>query len=196
MSKRLALQMALRGSFNRSGVAPTAVFKASRIGMTNRYAHDFACEDEYFEREMTLLDSKLTTLPLPTTWRHKELPMDDIMPLHWNDVRFNFKPENIDRRMFLHDNYAILYDMHNDYYHGVGYQDEDMDETLLKESGLDNEPTIWRFQSLVDSLLWITRCCRPDIGFAVYRVTKKAHALTIHDWKMAKIDFEVLTWNG
>ena len=130
MSKRLALQMALRGSFNRSGVAPTAVFKASRIGMTNKYAHDFACEDEYFEREMTLLDSKLTKLPLPLTWRHKELPMDDIMPLHWNDVRFNFKPENIDRRMFLHDNYAILYDMHNDYYHGVGYQDEDMDYEL------------------------------------------------------------------
>ena len=92
MSKRLALQMALRGSFNRSGVAPTAVFKASRIGMTNKYAHDFACEDEYFEREMTLLDSKLTKLPLPITWKHKELPMDDIMPPHWNDVRFNFLP--------------------------------------------------------------------------------------------------------
>ena len=66
------------------------------------------------------------------------------------------------------------------------YQDEDIDETLLKESGSDNEPTIRRFQSLVGSLLWITRCCRPDIGFAVYRVTRKAHAPTVHDWKMAK----------
>ena len=32
--------------------------------------------------------------------------------------------------MFLHDNNAIMYDMHNDYYHGVGYQDEDMDYEL------------------------------------------------------------------
>lgn len=72
--------------------APKSAQFAARIGMTNRYAHDFACEDEYFEREMTLLDSKRTTLPLPKTFRHKELPMDDIMPPHWNDVRFNFLP--------------------------------------------------------------------------------------------------------
>ena len=27
-------------------------------------------------------------------------------PPHWNDVRFNLKLENRDRRMFLHDNYV------------------------------------------------------------------------------------------
>lgn len=44
-----------------------------------------------------------------------------------NDVRFNFLPQNLDRRAFIHDNLAIFYNMHDDYYHGVGYQDEDMD---------------------------------------------------------------------
>ena len=84
--------MALRGSFNKTGVVPSTLLRSTRIGMTNKYAYDYACEDEYFEREMTLLDSKLTHLPLPPTWKHKELPMDDIMPLHWNDVRFNYLP--------------------------------------------------------------------------------------------------------
>lgn len=98
--------------------------------MTNRYQNDYACEDEYFEREMTLLDAKLTKLPLPLDFKHKELPMDSLLPYHINDVRFNLRPENMDRRMFLHDNAAILYDQHDDYYHGVGYVDEDMDYEL------------------------------------------------------------------
>jgi hypothetical protein len=38
--------------------------------MTNRYANDYACEDEFFEKEMTMLDAKMVTLPLPTTWKH------------------------------------------------------------------------------------------------------------------------------
>ena len=46
--------------------------------MTNKYAHDYACEDEYFEREMTLLDAKLVSLPLPENFRHKQLPIDEI----------------------------------------------------------------------------------------------------------------------
>ena len=29
--------------------------------------------------------------------------------------------------MFLHDNLPIFYDMHRDYHHGVGYQDEDFE---------------------------------------------------------------------
>ena len=73
-------------------VAPKSAIFASRLGMTNKYAHDYACEDEYFEREMTMLDAKTAHLPLPTTHKHKDLPMDEIMPPHWNDVRFNFLP--------------------------------------------------------------------------------------------------------
>ncbi|OWZ24742.1 Yokozuna [Phytophthora megakarya] len=34
------------------------------------------------------------------------------------------------------------------------------------------------FQSLVGSLLWLVRCARPDIAFAVHRVTRHAHAST------------------
>ena len=95
--------------------------------MSNKYAMDYACEDEFFEREMTMLDAKLTALPLPETWKHPDLPWNEIYPPHFNDVRFNFVPENLDRRAFIHDNLAIFYNMHVDYYHGVGYQDEDMD---------------------------------------------------------------------
>lgn len=125
-TNRLAL-MALRGG--PCGAVKSAQF-ATRIGMTNRYKMDYACEDEYYEREMTLLDAKLTKLPLPLDFRHKSPPVDDMMPHHINDVRFNFVPENMDRRMFLHDNAAILYDQNNDFYHGVGYIDEDMDYEL------------------------------------------------------------------
>ncbi|KAG2927782.1 hypothetical protein PC110_g1843 [Phytophthora cactorum] len=37
-------------------------------------------------------------------------------------------------------------------------------------------PTVQTFQSLVGSLLWVARCTRPDIAFAVYRVTRHSHA--------------------
>jgi hypothetical protein len=77
--------------FNGCVVPKTAIY-ASRLGMTNKYAHDYACEDEFFEREMTMLDAKTTVLPLPETWKHKEVPTDEIYPPHWNDVRFNFLP--------------------------------------------------------------------------------------------------------
>lgn len=118
------MTQALKGN---SVVVPRALVYSARMGMTNKYAYDYACEDEFFEREMTMLDAKLTTLPLPTDWKHKQLPYNEIYPPHWNDVRFNFLPQNLDRRAFIHDNLAIFYNMHADYYHGVGYQDEDMD---------------------------------------------------------------------
>ena len=98
--------------------------------MTNKYAYDYACEDEFFEREMTLLDAKLLSLPLPDNIRHKDAPTDELQPPHWNDVRFNYFPENIDRRCFIHDNLAIFYNMEHDYLHGVGFQDEDLDYEL------------------------------------------------------------------
>ena len=93
----------------------------------NRYQYDYSCEDEYFEKEMTLLESKKLPLPLPADFKHKDPPYDEIMPLHWNDVRFNFKPENMDRRMFRYDNYMNLYDFQHDFAHTTGFVDEDHD---------------------------------------------------------------------
>ena len=108
-------------------VVPKSTIYASRLSMTNKYANDYACEDEFFEREMTLLDAKIMHLPIADDFRHKSLPWDEIYPSHINDVRFNFLPQNLDRRCFIHDNMAIFYNMHEDYHHGVGYEDEDMD---------------------------------------------------------------------
>ena len=111
-------------------VIPKSVIYATRLGMTNKYAYDYACEDEFFEREMTLLEAKLHSLPLPLNYRHKSPPTDEIQPPHWNDVRFNYFPENIDRRCFIHDNLCIFYNMEHDLMHGIGYQDEDLDYEL------------------------------------------------------------------
>ena len=130
MSKRQMLQMALgRGYRNMVNplLVPKATIFSSRLGMTNKYAYDYACEDEYFEREMTMLDAKLMSLPLPNDFKHKTLPLNEIFPSHINDVRFNFLPQNLDRRCFLHDNMAIFYNQNEDYHHGIGYEDEDLD---------------------------------------------------------------------
>ena len=99
----------------------------SRIGVRNRYKYDYACEDEYFEREMTILEARHLPMPLPEDWRHKQIPINEFMPAHWNDVRFNFLPQNLDRRMFLHDNYMHMYDFTHDAAHTLGYPDEDLD---------------------------------------------------------------------
>ncbi|KAL7688493.1 hypothetical protein Plhal304r1_c019g0068941 [Plasmopara halstedii] len=42
------------------------------------------------------------------------------------------------------------------------------------------------FQSLLGSLLWIAKCTRPDIMFAVHCATRRTHAPTMADWKIAK----------
>ncbi|OWZ20845.1 Retroelement [Phytophthora megakarya] len=52
--------------------------------------------------------------------------------------------------------------------------------------GAPERPTMQIFQSLVGSLLWIARCTRPDISFAVHRVTRRAHAPREEDWQLAK----------
>jgi len=69
-----------------------ALLMTSRIGVRNRYQYDYACEDDYFEREMTMLEARHLPLPLPEDFRHKSPPYHEIWPAHWNDVRFNFKP--------------------------------------------------------------------------------------------------------
>lgn len=79
----------------RSGSAlylQAAVSKGSRIGVRNRYKWDYSVEDEYFEREMTILEARHLPLPLPEDFRHKQAPNHEIWPAHWNDVRFNYLP--------------------------------------------------------------------------------------------------------
>ena len=46
--------------------------------------------------------------------------------------------------------------------------------------------TINAFQSLVESLLWVARCSRPDIAFAVRKATRQTHVPRVFDWKLAK----------
>ena len=43
-------------------------------------------------------------------------------------------------------------------------------------AGTVKRPTTKSFQSLIGSLLWIARCSRPDILFAVHRATRRIHA--------------------
>jgi hypothetical protein len=42
------------------------------------------------------------------------------------------------------------------------------------------------FRTLAGALLWIARCTRPDIGFAVHPMTRKTHAPRICDLKSGK----------
>ena len=43
---------------------------------------------------------------------------------------------------------------------------------LLGASNKRSGPSIRQFQSLVGSLLWIARCTRPDIAFAIHKATR------------------------
>ncbi len=69
-----------------------ALAATARIGVRNRYQWDYSVEDDYYEREMTMLEARHLPLPLPEDFRHKSPPNHEIWPAHWNDVRFNFKP--------------------------------------------------------------------------------------------------------
>ena len=66
-------------------------------------------------------------MPLPADWRHVKHNDNEVWPSHWNDVRFNFKPQNQDRRCYIHDNYMNAYDIYHDFAHTTGFVDEDMD---------------------------------------------------------------------
>ena len=43
-----------------------------------------------------------------------------------------------------------------------------------------------KFRSLAGALLWIARCTRPDISFAVHRMTRQTHAPRTRDWQLGK----------
>ena len=79
---------------------------------------------------MTLLESRTLPLPLPSDMRHAVHDDNEVWPAHWNDVRFNFKPHNQDRRMYIHDNYMNAYDFAHDFAHTTGFVDEDLDFEL------------------------------------------------------------------
>ena len=50
------------------------------------------------------------------------------------------------------------------------------DVALLESTNTGGGATINSFQSLVGSLLWVARCSRPDIAFAVHKATRQTHA--------------------
>lgn len=51
-------------------------------------------------------------------------------------------------------------------------------------TGSDDTITVSSFQSLVGSLLWLARYTHPNIAFAVHKATRRAHILTMTDWKL------------
>ncbi|CAI5734969.1 unnamed protein product [Hyaloperonospora brassicae] len=66
------------------------------------------------------------------------------------------------------------------------YDADEDDMKMLKALSSSSEPTVKSFQSLVGSLLWIARCTRPDVVFAVDKATRETHAPRLKDWKLAK----------
>ncbi|KAE9302338.1 hypothetical protein PR003_g22284 [Phytophthora rubi] len=69
-----------------------------------------------------------------------------------------------------------------------GEHENDVDGELLPNDGAGSpqRPTVKTFQSLVGSLLWIARCTRPDIAYAVHRVTRRTHEPRVSDWRLVK----------
>jgi hypothetical protein len=66
------------------------------------------------------------------------------------------------------------------------YELQSLDEQLLEQFAKEGKPSIKNFQSLVGTLLWIARCTRPDIAFAVHKATRQTHKPRMYDWKVAK----------
>ncbi|POM64836.1 Integrase catalytic core protein [Phytophthora palmivora] len=63
---------------------------------------------------------------------------------------------------------------------------QDTSSEMLPIDGRAGAVTVRTFQSIVGSLLWMARCTRPDIAFAVHKATRRTHAPTVADWKLAK----------
>uniref|UniRef100_H3GKF0 Integrase catalytic domain-containing protein n=1 Tax=Phytophthora ramorum TaxID=164328 RepID=H3GKF0_PHYRM len=61
----------------------------------------------------------------------------------------------------------------------------DAEGEKLPVAGSDDVVTAKKFQSLVGSIMWIARCTRPDIAFAVHKTSRRTHNPTMNDWKLA-----------
>ena len=114
---------------------PYHLLSTTRIGVKNRYKYDYACEDEYFEKQMTMLEARQLPLPLPKDFCHAIHPDNEVQPAHWNNVRFNFLPQRQDRRAFIHDNYMNFYNFETDFAHEADFIDESMDMELPDPAG-------------------------------------------------------------
>ena len=66
-----------------------------------------------------------------------------------------------------------------DFYEGEA-DDAEICETARSRAGLNMR----ELQSLFGSLLWVARCTRPDITFAVHKATRQTHAPLLVDWKL------------
>ncbi|KAG3117247.1 hypothetical protein PI125_g3961 [Phytophthora idaei] len=65
-------------------------------------------------------------------------------------------------------------------------ENQEGEQEMLPVKDVAETVTIRKFQSLVGSLLWVARCTRPDITFAVHKASRDTHAPTASDWKLAK----------
>ncbi|KAG2762053.1 hypothetical protein PC129_g918 [Phytophthora cactorum] len=97
---------------------------------------------------------------------------------------------DIDQQVTIED---MLKNHGMEHAHGIrGAIDEECSENqegeqeMLPVKGVAETVTIRKFQSLVGSLLWVARCTRPDITFAVHKASRETHAPTTSDWKLAK----------
>jgi hypothetical protein len=69
---------------------------------------------------------------------------------------------------------------------GADYEENREVDQLLPKFSKDGEVTVRDFHSLAGSLLWVARCTRPFIIFAVHWITRKTHAPTVQDYQVAK----------
>ncbi|KAE9098045.1 hypothetical protein PF006_g23440 [Phytophthora fragariae] len=71
----------------------------------------------------------------------------------------------------------------------IGAESNEIDEAsdeLLPTSEGDGVVTVRKFQSLMGSLMWVERCTRPDIAYAVHKASRRTHSPTMSDWKLGK----------
>ena len=66
------------------------------------------------------------------------------------------------------------------------YDEANANDDLLPVTCAPGPPDVRSFQSIVGSLLCVTRCTRPGISFAVHMVTRQTHAPRTKDWELAK----------
>ncbi|DBA01373.1 TPA: hypothetical protein N0F65_001612, partial [Lagenidium giganteum] len=62
----------------------------------------------------------------------------------------------------------------------------DVSEQIFLTSDHPERQTVKDFQSLIGSLLWVSRMARPDVAFAVHKLTRHSHQPRLCDWNLAK----------